>query len=55
MIIHIKNKDTLIVKDFKLKCCIGKKGFTKNKVEGDLKTPVGNFNFGNLYFRIDNL
>ena len=30
-----------------------KKGFTKNKVEGDLKTPVGNFNLGNLYFRSD--
>ena len=53
MSIIIKNKETLIFDEFVFKCCIGKKGFTKNKVEGDLKTPVGNFNLGNLYFRSD--
>ena len=53
MSIFIKNKETLIFDEFVFKCCIGKKGFTKNKVEGDLKTPVGNFNLGNLYFRSD--
>ena len=37
MIIKLKNKDTLNVGEFKLKCCIGKKGISKNKVEGDLK------------------
>ena len=43
MIIKIKNKDTLIIGEFKLKCCIGKNGISKNKTEGDLTTPAGNF------------
>ena len=30
MLIKLKNKDTLIIDDFKLKCCIGRKGL-KNK------------------------
>ena len=53
MIIKLKNKDTLNVGEFKLKCCIGKKGISKNKVEGDLQTPSGKFKFGNLYWRSD--
>tara|TARA_B100001057_G_C22343256_1_gene754142 strand:- start:117 stop:548 length:432 start_codon:yes stop_codon:yes gene_type:complete len=32
---------------------VGKKGFTKNKVESDQKTPIGSFKIGNLYFRSD--
>ena len=55
MIIKIKNKDTLIAGEFKLKCCIGKKGISKNKVEGDLKTPSGKFKLGNLYWRADRI
>ncbi len=38
---------------FKFKCCIGKKGATKNKKEGDKKTPKGTFEIGDLYFRKD--
>ena len=53
MIIHLKNKDTLIVEDFKFKCCIGKKGVRKNKFEGDLSTPSGKFSIGKLYWRPD--
>jgi len=53
MIIKLKNKDTLNVGEFKLKCCIGKKGISKNKVEGDLQTPSGKFKLGNLYWRPD--
>ena len=53
MNIAIKNKNTLILDDFKFKCCVGKYGFTKNKVEGDKKTPIGVFKLGNLYFRKD--
>ena len=53
MIIRLKNKDTLKVGEFELKCCIGKKGISKNKIEGDLRTPSGNFNLGNLYWRSD--
>ena len=53
MTIIIKNKDTLIFDDFKFECSIGKLGFTKNKKEGDKKTPKGTFNIGNLYYRKD--
>ena len=48
MIISVKNKHTLQVDEFKFKCCIGKNGLTKNKKEGDKKTPKGEFEIGNL-------
>ena len=51
MIIHVKNKNTLIIDDFKLKCCIGKNGLNSNKKEGDYFTPKGIFNLKKLYFR----
>ena len=47
MTIIIKNKHTLIFDDFKFKCCVGKKGFSKNKIEGDKKTPIGKFSLEN--------
>ncbi len=53
MTIILKNKETLKYDDFILKCCIGKNGLTKNKFEGDKKTPKGIFSLGNLYFRKD--
>lgn len=53
MSIFVKNKDTLQIDDFKFKCCIGKRGFTKNKREGDKKTPKGIFGIENVYFRKD--
>ena len=53
MIIILKNNQTLNVGEFNLKCCIGKNGKTFNKKEGDLKTPKGLFDLGNLYFRAD--
>ncbi len=53
MIIHVPNKNTLIIDDFKLKCCIGKKGLNSNKREGDYSTPKGLFNLRKLYFRKD--
>ena len=53
MLIILKNKDTLIVDDFNLKCCIGKKGLSNNKKEGDNKTPKGIFSLGKLYYRND--
>ena len=53
MIISIKNKDTLIVDDFKLKCCIGQNGVKKSKKEGDYCTPKGTFTLGTLYYRKD--
>ena len=53
MTILVKNKQTLQVDEFKFRCCIGKKGSTKNKKEGDKKTPKGTFEIENLYFRKD--
>ena len=53
MTIFIKNKHTLQMDEFKFKCCIGKNGTTKNKKEGDKKTPKGTFKIENLYFRKD--
>ena len=51
MIIHVKTKNTLIIDDFKLKCCVGKNGLKTNKKEGDYSTPKGLFNLQKLYFR----
>ncbi len=55
MTILVKNKHTLQIDKFKFKCCIGRKGSTKNKKEGDKKTPKGTFQIENLYFRKDRL
>ena len=51
MIIYLKNKQTLQIDDFNFKCCIGKKGLTFKKREGDQKTPKGIFEIENLYYR----
>ena len=53
MTIYIKNKHTLQIDEFKFRCCLGKNGSTKNKKEGDKKTPKGTFKIENLYFRND--
>jgi len=53
MKITLKNKYTLKVDDFKFKCCIGKNGVKKKKVEGDECTPNGIFKLGTLYYRKD--
>ena len=53
MLINLKNKDTLIIDDFKLKCCIGKKGLKKHKIEGDKSTPKGIFTISTIYYRKD--
>ena len=53
MLIILKNKDTLCIDDFRFKCVIGKNGTSKNKIEGDKKTPIGTFSLGPLYFRND--
>ena len=53
MTIFVKDKYTLQIDEFRFKCCIGKKGSSKNKKEGDKKTPKGKFSIENLYFRKD--
>ena len=55
MTIIIKNKETLLIDEFKFKCSVGKKGFSKNKIEGDYKTPNGIFDLGNIYYRSDRI
>ena len=55
MTILVKNKHSLQIDEFKFKCCIGKNGLTKNKKEGDKKTPKGIFEIENLYYRKDRL
>ena len=53
MTILVKNKHTLQIDEFKFKCCIGKNGATRNKKEGDKKTPRGTYRIENLYYRKD--
>ena len=53
MTIILKNKHTLQIDEFKFRCCIGKNGSTRRKIEGDKKTPKGTFEIENLYFRKD--
>ena len=51
MTIFLKNKYTLKVDDFYFKCCIGKKGLSSKKKEGDKKTPIGKYKIEHLYYR----
>ena len=55
MTILVKNKHTLLIDEFKFRCCIGKNSTTINKKEGDKKTPKGIFEIENLYFRKDRI
>ena len=54
MHLYLKNK-FLYIKDYKIKCSIGKRGLTKKKTEGDLKTPKGIFNFKFVLYRPDKI
>ena len=50
------NKDkTLYFKKKKYRCSVGLNGFTKNKIEGDKKTPIGTYSFGKLFVRTDKI
>ena len=49
----LKNKNTLLLDEFKFKCSIGKNGSTSNKIEGDKKTPKGVYSLGSLFYRKD--
>ena len=53
MLIRLKNKDTLLVDEFKFKCAIGKNHTKLKKKEGDLSTPKGNFLIKSLFYRAD--
>ena len=47
MLIKVTN-NFLYIDEFKLKCCVGKGGIKRNKIEGDKSTPRGIFNIGDL-------
>ena len=34
----------------KYSCAIGLNGLSKNKIEGDKKTPIGQFRFEKIYY-----
>ena len=55
MILKLKNKDKLVVGDFIFRCAIGKNGVSKNKREGDGKSPKGKFGIGKVYWRSDRI
>ena len=55
MQIIVKNKDTLLLDEFKFKCSLGKKGTTFNKIEGDSKTPKGTYSIGSVFYRKDKI
>ena len=50
----LKNK-YIYFKDYKLKCAIGKRGITDNKIEGDKSTPKGRFKLKYVFYRKDRL
>ena len=54
MTILLKNKHTLIIDEFRFKCCIGKMAHLFKK-EGDKKTPRGKYSIDKLYYRSDRL
>jgi L,D-peptidoglycan transpeptidase YkuD (ErfK/YbiS/YcfS/YnhG family) len=54
MNIKLKGK-YLYYLNFKIKCAIGKNGVTKNKHEGDLKTPKGTFKLEKIFYRKDRI
>ena len=55
MHIVVKNKDTILIDEFKFKCSSGKNGTTAVKKEGDLKTPKGTYSIGALFYRKDKI
>jgi L,D-peptidoglycan transpeptidase YkuD (ErfK/YbiS/YcfS/YnhG family) len=54
MNIKLKGK-YLYYLNYKIRCAIGKNGITKNKQEGDLKTPRGVFKLKKILYRKDRI
>ena len=54
MHVFLKNKKIVFL-NYKLKCSIGKRGISKNKKEGDKRTPSGNFTFKKVFYRKDRI
>ena len=50
------NKDKILYfKKKKYRCSVGLNGITKNKIEGDKKTPIVKYSFGKLFVRTDKI
>jgi len=49
----VKSNNTAVFNRKVYHCAIGKNGMTENKVEGDLKTPMGKFPLRYVYYRPD--
>ena len=54
MHIYVKNKK-IYFNNYSAKCAVGKRGISKNKKEGDLKTPKGMFRLEYLLYRKDRI
>ena len=54
MKIELKNK-FLYFKNYKLRCTIGKRGISSRKLEGDKKTPKGEFKLKYILYRKDRI
>lgn len=51
--LFVIDKDTLIAGEKEYRCSVGIRGFTKDKREGDGKTPIGAFALRECYHRAD--
>ena len=54
MNIELKNK-FIYFKNYKLRCAIGKRGISSRKLEGDKKTPKGEFKLKYILYRKDRI
>ena len=55
MSIKVYKNSILTFSDKEYRCIIGQNGLTTNKLEGDKKTPVGQFKISHVLFREDRL
>jgi L,D-peptidoglycan transpeptidase YkuD (ErfK/YbiS/YcfS/YnhG family) len=53
--IIVKRSENLSFKKLKFKCSLGKNGVTKNKVEGDKRTPSGVYRLKQVFYRADRI
>ena len=53
--IIVKRSENLLFKKLKFKCSLGKNGVTKNKVEGDKRTPSGVYRLKQVFYRADRI
>ncbi len=52
-VIHEKDEYYAIIEDKKYRCSVGENGLTVNKVEGDLRSPIGDFPLREIFYRAD--